>query len=65
VLTDISSGLHGEGTRRLDLLGNGDKVGAVRGVYQSVVEVLVGNKGGVELAVVDPDVGAFLRQSPH
>ena len=63
MLTDISFRPYGEGTRRLSLLGNGDEVGAVRGVYQPIVKVLVGNESRVELAVVNPNVGAFLKQS--
>ena len=43
-------------------LGNGDKVGAVRGVDQPIVKVLVVNEGRVELAMVHPDIGAFLRE---
>lgn len=46
--------------RWVDGLGDGDKVGGVGDVDEAVVKVLVGAFGGVELAVVDPDVGALL-----
>lgn len=45
----------------VDGLGDGDEVGGVGDVNEAVVEVLVGAFGGVELAVVDPDVGALLE----
>lgn len=45
----------------VDGLGDGDEVGGVGDVDEAVVEVLVGAFGGVELAVVDPDVGALLE----
>lgn len=40
--------------------GKGEEVGAVAGVEETIVVVLVGGKAGRELVVVDPDVGAGL-----
>jgi hypothetical protein len=42
------------------LLGDGDEVRAMRRVDQAIIKVLVGHESRVELAVVDPDVCAFL-----
>lgn len=41
-------------------VGDGDEVGAVGRVNSAVIEVLVAVQGGVEFAMVDPDVGASL-----
>lgn len=43
-------------------LGNGDEVRAMRRVDQSVIEVLVVNEGGMKLAMIHPNIGAFLKQ---
>ena len=45
---------------QVDILRDGDKVGTVRAVDETVVKVLVGAELRVEFAVVDPDVGALL-----
>ena len=65
MLEEISPGAYSKGITLANSLGNGDEVGTMRRVHQPVIKVLVGNKGGIELAVVDPDVGAFLTQSQH
>lgn len=50
----------GLGELGVDELGDGDEVGGVGDVEEAVVEVLVGAFGGVEFAVVYPDVCALL-----
>lgn len=57
--------IRGGSGRICNKLRDGDEVGAVRDIDQAVVQVLVGGRGRVELAVVDPNVCAILPRREY